>query len=171
MHPLEKAEKIAIIIGIPLGLISLLIAYLQLSSSIEGVRQQISDSKSTRSMEAAFQYLTSDVIANAKKTINSNTNNGTDYSKANSDPDLKKSVLLILNFLDTISSGIENGIYDEKLVCSHLRRVVEKQVTVHIKGQVMDGIIKPNPSPYPETEFKSLVKIYDRWKNGEICKI
>lgn len=98
MHPLEKAEKIAIIIGIPLGLISLLIAYLQLSSSIEGVRQQINDSKSTRSMEAAFQYLTSDVIANAKKTINSNTNNGTDYSKANSDPDLKKSVYLYLIF-------------------------------------------------------------------------
>lgn len=49
-------------------------------------------------MEAAFQYLTSDVIANAKKTINSNTNNGTDYSKANSDPDLKKSVYLYLIF-------------------------------------------------------------------------
>ena len=171
MHPLEKAEKLAIIIGIPLGLISLLIAYLQLSYSIEGVRQQINDSKSTRSMEIVFQYLTSDVIASAKNIINSNTNNGTDYSKANSNPELKRSILLILNFLNTISSGIENGVYDEKLVCSHLRRVVEKQVTVHIKGQVIDGVTKSNPSPYPETEFTSLVTIYDHWKNGKVCKI
>lgn len=171
LERLEIAEKIAVIVGIPLGLISLLLAYLHLNSSIESVRQQINDSKSTRSMEVAFQYLTSDVMANAKKTINDNTNGGTDYSRMNSNADLRKSVLLILNFLDTVSSGIMNDVYDEKLVCSHLRLVVEKQVTVHIKGQTIDDVTKPNPSPYPETYFKSLVKIYDQWKNGEVCKI
>ena len=122
-------------------------------------------------MDVALQYLISDVMANAKKTINDNTSNGTDYSKTNTNSDLKKSVLLILNFLETVSYGIENGVYDEKLICSHLRLVVEKQYTVHIEGKTMEGVKKANPSPFSKSTFKSLERIYERWKDGEVCKI
>lgn len=162
MIRLEVAEKVSALVGVPLTVIGLVFGYVSLSLQIEEV-------KDARSIEVALQYLTSEVLAGAKTTINERTANGSDYSSMKTDKELRRAVELVLNYLETISMGVRNNIYNEKTVCSHLRRVVEKQVVVHIRGQSPDGVSHRNERPYSENDFKSLVHVYGRWKDGGIC--
>lgn len=159
---LEKIEKFSALVGVPISIAAVFVAYLQLESA------KI-DARDSRTIQVVMDYLTSDVISKAKETINANTKEGSDYSQTPTNTKLQSSVRLILNYLETVSTGINNGVYDEKIACAHLRKVVEKQVTVHIKGQIVDGVTTANTKPFNENDYKSLVGVYNKWRDNSVC--
>jgi hypothetical protein len=165
----EQIERACVIAGAIFTLSAVVIAYWQLGEMKRAVDVQSSESKAARSVDVAFQYLTSDVLSRAKEAINKATKNGTDYSGISTNAEAEAGVRLILNYLETVASGINNRAYDESIVCHHLRRVVEKQVQVHIKGQTLTGVVKANPEPMAESEYRWLVHYYERWKSSTVC--
>jgi hypothetical protein len=75
----------------------------------------------------------------------------------------------VLNYLETVATGVNNRIYSDRLVCLSLKRVLMKQVEVHIRGQRPTGVLKSNPGPFAQTEFPGIVAVYDRWSKPESC--
>lgn len=119
------------------------------------------------SKQPGIVYVTDPSLQEAKRTINSKTSNGTDYSKAGDDAGLRQAILQILNYLETVASGLEHPkdgpAYLDEIVYNDLRDVIFKNVQVHILGQTPIGVTKGNPKTFPESEFRDLMKVYRRW--------
>lgn len=179
----EKWSAIGSLIGASIALLSVGVSYSQLRSSIHSNEQQISSNEQqirslssqmkqagdSVSMQAVTGYLNSPELIDAKKMINARTQNGTDYSAVPQDPELYNAVQAVLNYLQTVSTGIKNGVYNDTIMCNSLKLVVQKQVEVHIKGQRPTGVVKSNPGPFSATEFSNLNEVYERWNKSQSC--
>ena len=162
-------------IGVVVTFIGVVISYQQLNSSISSnekeitvLQQQLHQAKQTITAQAVDGYLSKPQLINAKKIINTKTNNGRDYSSS-SNPELESAILSVLNYLETLATGVTTGIYDDSILCKNLKRVVRKQVEVHILGQRPTGVEKTNSQPFSATEFTNLVGMNDRWSKTEGC--
>lgn len=165
-------EKIGVVLALP----GLIISYLQLDSEIEAnereisvLQQQLNQTKKVITAQAIDGYLSKPQLISAKEIINSRTRNGRDYSSIGSDPELENAVLAILNYLQTLATGVTTATYDDIILCKSLKRVVQKQVEVHILGQRPVGVDKANTQPFSKTEFGNLVAMNERWSQIQEC--
>ena len=163
-------------IGVVATAIGVVVAWLQLSSSIDGNAQQIillktqlSQDKNFLSTQAAEGWSSKPQLIGAKKIINSNTRHGRDYSSVASSPELNGAVVQVLNYLETLATGIKTSTYNDSILCNHLKMVVQKNVEVHILGQRPTGVDITNPAPFASSEYKNLLDMYKRWSNFKPC--
>lgn len=103
--------------------------------------------KIQRTVDAVRDYDTSPVIAEAERNIWEQSNHRLNYESVD-----EFDKLTLLNYLDSLAIGIEQGVYDDKIVNDHLGSIIQAAVEKFINtGQV------------PEDEFPALIKIYDLW--------
>ena len=172
----EKWGAIGSIAAAVLAIVAVIVTYLQLDASVSSnfeeirvLKAQIAQSKASVTMQAVSMYLHSPQLDEKKRIINAGTKNGSDYSAVSDDKELYNAVQGVLNYLETIATGIESDVYDDRIVCQSLKLVVQKQVEVHIHGQHRIGVDVPNPRPFSESEFGNLVKAYKRWNQAGGC--
>ena len=176
MKEWEKVGAVGSAVGAVAAIVALAIGYFQLQAAvganqlqISSLEAQLASSKTFATEQAIDGYLSKPQLIAAKDIINSMTKNGQDYSNVPEDGELNNAVIAVLNYLQTMATGIRNSSYDDLVMCRSLKRVVEKQVEVHIFGQRPTGVSITNPQPFSRSEFKPLVEMYQRWGALENC--
>lgn len=102
-----------------------------------------------RTLEAIQRYAFDPVLDAAIRRIRDASNEGEDYRRIQ----VKKfDLVCVLNYLDTIATGIEQGLYIEDMVKDHMSPVFHKYVTEWIKS----GIVG-------ESGFRALVELHGGW--------
>ncbi|MEO1193248.1 MAG: hypothetical protein AAFY02_15905 [Pseudomonadota bacterium] len=97
----------------------------------------------------------------AAKTLSTKTNYGTDYTS----PDLARDLDLkfVLNQLESVALGIDQGLYIDALAYDHLHEMVKKMVRVLIKREAEPGTLPPTSTLFSAEQLPHLVRCYDRW--------
>jgi hypothetical protein len=113
-------------------------------------------------LEAVRRYETDPQLRTSIKHLYDKSIHGTDYSLLeNSD---RFHVITLLNFLDGIACGIQQGLLIEPLVKDYLHAVLDKNVRALLLGQDGPGWVTGNPLINPE-EFDVLLNLHQRWVN------
>ncbi|MBX9758814.1 MAG: DUF4760 domain-containing protein [Beijerinckiaceae bacterium] len=70
-------------------------------------------------------------------------------------------IIAILNYLDGVAIGIEQGLYIESLAKDHLKEIVEKHVSEYLENQTLLKQIGTNPA-----NFHRLIGMSKRWSTN-----
>ncbi len=76
------------------------------------------------------------------------------YSNA---AEYEQAVSVVLNFLDALSIGVDQGNFDETIVKAHMRPIID-----HLTECLIDTL--PAGVAYRKGDFKALIKLRNRWK-------
>jgi hypothetical protein len=126
--------------------------------------------KRQRTHELAIAYLNNSHLADAESRIRERTlkQGISDYTSAQTDGALRNDILEILNYLETIATGTQEGFYSEQILQGHFKAMVLKAVRAFIEGESgeVDGEKWISAgSLWPESTFPNLVKLYKSWSN------
>jgi hypothetical protein len=166
MRPVALNEKVT-------AWASLLTALFTLAAVIVATYQLVELNRSAkieRANQAVQVFLTSDGIRELSRRISAKTLDGTEYSAAFTNAELKQDIVFYLNPLEMIAGGVNSGRYDEPTVRSHLALTVYKVVRIHLKGKgdrIGDAFWRDNPDLKPlfpdSNAFPELRRLYRKW--------
>ncbi|SOE59226.1 hypothetical protein SAMN05414139_01495 [Burkholderia sp. D7] len=136
-----------------------IVAALQLMQLNEGA-------KIDRANQACEHFLTSEDTRDLSDEIFQKTNGGKDYAAAQKDPKLRQVIEYYLNDLEMIAGNVNNGVYDQRVVFSHLAQIIYKQTRAQLYGQggrTPAGDWAAEKPLFTNNEYPELRKLYKRW--------
>lgn len=113
--------------------------------------------------EATYEiYRSSSMFKKVTESIFEKSKNGTDYTNFEYD----HNVLYLINYLESIAVGVEQGIYNEDMMKDYLKEAVYKSVKVFLLG--LGGDLKgrswtANKSVTYPNEQPNLMRLYKKW--------
>lgn len=136
---------------------------LQLRQIAINMRVQGEREKKWATIKACERYDSDPAINHYVRAIWAKSQEGTDYTKH--DENLHD-VIGFLNYLDSLSIGIYQGVYNEQIVSDHMRSTIYKAVKVFIKGESgeVDGRSWKTNKPLLKPDgFPCLIRLYESW--------
>ncbi len=124
-----------------------LIALGQISSARE-------ENRITQTLIACGQYDTSTVIFESCKKIMAAKDAGTLVTDAYA---LRQEILTVLNFLDALAIGVQQGLYKKDLVKDHMQPIMARHISELIRSPVGTA------STCTEEYFTRLLALHDEW--------
>jgi hypothetical protein len=70
------------------------------------------------------------------------------------------SVAVVLNYLDALAIGVEQGNFEEKIVKAHMRPIID-----HLTECLIDSI--PPGVSYKQDHFLTLLNLRDKWRRDD----
>lgn len=117
------------------------------ATALYQLKNQRRMNKVQRTMDAVREYDTSPVIAEAERNIWEQSNHRLNYDSVD-----EFDKLTLLNYLESLAIGIEQGVYDSAIVNDHLGSIIQAAIEKFI-----------NIDQVPKEEFPALMKLYNRW--------
>jgi hypothetical protein len=132
----------------------------QLQAQAEQLKIQGEREKQWRTIEACERYTYDPVLRDAKLAIWRARENGRAEHVADP-PAVRRDVVVLLNYLDAVGVGVEQGVYIEDIVQDHLKILVVETVNRFIKGQWGRFEID-------EAKMNGLMYLYHRFARSEV---
>jgi len=162
--PRVTAQQITAAAGIATALATIalvIVAQRELSQIPEQIRIQDERQRKWATVEACDAYVTDPVIYQASKNLWVASQNGTDYS--DKDAIDAHDVATLLNYLESLATGVEQGVYVEEIVRDHFEGIMTKAVLVFIQGKSSENWRASDPY-FPEEAVPGLMTLYMRWQ-------
>jgi hypothetical protein len=110
------------------------------------------ENKLDRTLTACVRYESDQVVEGAVKTLRVAWEAGNFVAA-----DHAHAINMLLNYLDTVAIGIEQGVYDEKLAKDYLQGIVALQTGRYLNTMTMDAI------KMRTTDYNHLEKMARTW--------
>ncbi|MBA7528582.1 hypothetical protein ES705_20770 [subsurface metagenome] len=144
------------------AILALIIGYFKLDQYMKDRKSRFESEVKWKTEKAYENYKISECLTRATNSIFKKTADGTDYSKIEFNYD----VAVVINYLESIAIGIDQGIYNEKMIRNYLEGAIYKATKVFLLGEGGDYrgrkwkaskvMIKPHEQPF-------LIKLYNKW--------
>jgi hypothetical protein len=121
-----------------------------------------------RSLDVVNTYVIDPVLAHAKKELYIGTKGLSDYSIVTAGSELRFHVRTVLNFLESFSTGIEQGLYNEVLLRDYFKNLLIRATRVYILGSFPDNPTLCVAAKFDKENFPSLIRIYNRWSAVDV---
>jgi hypothetical protein len=167
MHP-ETAQTVIAFAAVVTALATVALAWLgirKLYQLNKQLQDQRNSEKKWRTVDACEKYTANSIIHNASVKVWSESKNGTDYTTSYF-YELQHEVVAIFDYLDSLAIGVEQGIYEEKIIKDNLEDIIKKAVKVFIKGEsgeIEGRAWSVNEALLKESQYPFLVKLYKKW--------
>ncbi|MFB7143349.1 DUF4760 domain-containing protein [Agrobacterium deltaense] len=115
------------------------------------------ESKKWRTLDACEIYDRDPVIQECLKVLRKYKVNK-DKGLLHTD-DIKIEALSVLNYLDGIAIGVNQGLYLESIVKDHLGSIINGHVDAHVLSRDAISVFEVE-----KEEFKNLISLSERWK-------
>jgi len=120
-------------------------------------------------IDACEKYTTNSIIHNASVEVGSESKKGMDYTTSFFD-ELQHEVVAIFDYLDSLAIGVDQGIYEEKIIKDNLDDIIKKAVKVFIKGksgEIEGRTWSVDKALLKEKQYPFLAKLYNKWFQEE----
>jgi hypothetical protein len=121
----------------------------QMKLSREAERNAERRVREWETLKACQRYDFDPVLNDATRRIWIASRCGTDYRHEDVD---RRDIILLLNYLDGIAIGIEQGLYIESMVQDHLSQMFDRAVRCFIEAGIVEG-----------TALTNLLAVHARW--------
>lgn len=111
-------------------------------------------------IEACTRFVSDPIIHEASRRLWDASDGGTDYTLETVD---RHDVITVLNYLDSLATGIEQDIYIEEIVRAHYEHFVAKAVVALVRGESSEPHWKADTQFAPEEQIKNLIAVHNRW--------
>jgi len=120
------------------------------------------ENRKTQTLEACGRYDTDPIIFDCHKKliVAKNYKKRDDAALVARASELRLEVLTILNFLDAIAIGVQQGLYIKDLARDHISPIVRKHVAEFVEGGVLEAMDCPIES------YKALIALDREWQSS-----
>jgi hypothetical protein len=145
------------------SIIGVVIAYIKSTEYIKDREERFRSEVKWRTEKAYENYRICETLTTATKRVFEASNKGTDYSKIEFNHD----IATIVNYLESLSIGIEQKIYNEDMLKDYFKESVYKCTKVFLLGE--DGDVNgrswksKKPVIIDPKEQPHLIKLFNRW--------
>jgi Domain of unknown function (DUF4760) len=124
------------------------------------IRAIRNESRVERTLAVCSRYESDATVERCVRTLRNALATGGDYK---ADPcKYQHETIMVLNFLDTLAIGIDQGVYDDRLARDHMEAIVRKWMEVLLEPT------KAKELNIPTNDYKCLNGLWSRWNQNKM---
>jgi len=124
---------------------------------IQAVRNE---NRVERTLAACSRYESDATVERCVRALRHALATGGDYKE--NPTKYQHEAIIILNFLDTIAIGIDQGVYEDLLARDHMKAIVKKWIELLLEPT------KAKDLEIPADDYKCLHDLWSRWNRNEM---
>lgn len=160
----DWVEAIATAVSALTSIALLYVAAKQLPLIARQIEIQGERERKWATVNACNRYVSDPILHEIASRIWKASDEGTNYTKPDSIN--KHDVAFFMNYLESVTIGIEQGLLIEQIVKDNFEGIINKSVKVFLKGESGPDW-KADKKLFPESDFPCLMKYYDKWSKGK----